>query len=392
MDRNKELTLLAVGDIHPDRPNNDECFDLVRGIFNDADVTFGQFEGVSTARGKLLPQFAKSLAIMDPEIGATLKKAGFDVMSTAGNHTMDYENYMDTVEMLNRYGIANMGTGYDIEQARKPAIVDIDGVRFGFLAANAIDNLPNFHAGVNKPGTVPLKIKTNFEWIDHQPGIPPISYTKANEEDLENILEDVRKLRPQVDVLVWSIHWGLHLMPIVLADYEPLVAHAVIDAGADLILGHHPHLCKGIEVYKGKAIFYSLGNFVFDQYSNVSRADLEKYGAHNVPPEKIKKKHAPQAIIRRSYDPECPRYQWPKVSRNTMIVKCTIEDKAIKQVSIIPAYVNGLGQPEPLSASSDKGKAVIDFLNVSSEELDFKFTVEGDEAVVCKAEVAQMVG
>jgi poly-gamma-glutamate capsule biosynthesis protein CapA/YwtB (metallophosphatase superfamily) len=383
MDSKKKLSLVAVGDIHPDRPNPDECFDLVRSILTEGDVTFGNFEGVATARGRLLPQLAKSLTIMDPEIGATMKRAGFDVMSCAGNHSMDYENFLDTTDMLNRYGVANMGLGEDIEEARKPAILEVDGVRFGFLAANAIDNLPNFHAAVNKPGTVPLKIRTKFEWIDHQPGIPPISYTTAHEEDLENILKDVKKLRPKVDVLVWSIHWGLHLMPVVLADYEPIVARAVIDAGADLILGHHPHLCKGIEVYKGKAIFYSLGNFVFDQYSNVARADLEKYGAHNVPPEKIKKKFAPQAVIRRAYDPDCPRFQWPKVSRITMIAKCAIEDKTIKKVTVVPAYVNGLGQPEPVVVTCEKGKRVIEFLDEASEMLDFKLTVEGDEVVVC---------
>jgi poly-gamma-glutamate capsule biosynthesis protein CapA/YwtB (metallophosphatase superfamily) len=381
---NQSVSLYAVGDIHPDRPNPDETFDLTRSILSEADITFGQFEGVSSDKATLAPHLGRSLAVMDPEIGATLKKAGITVMSCSGNHTMDYVDFLDTVDNLNKYGIVNMGLGKDIDEARKPAIVDIKGTRIGFLAVNAVDNLPNFHAGIGRPGTVPLKVSTTFEQIDKQPGIPPISYTKANEEDLNNLLADIKKLRSQVDVLVWSCHWGLHLMPVVLADYEQVVAHAVIDAGADLILGHHPHLMKGIEVYKGKAIFYSMGNFVFDQYSLVSRADIEKYGAHNVPAEKIKKKHAPQAILPRPWNPDCPRFQWPSVSRKSMVVKCAIEDKTIKKVTLLPVYVNDNGVPELVSPSNEKGKGVIEFLNESSEQFNIKLAIEGEEAVVVK--------
>ena len=380
----KKISLVAVGDVHPDRPNPEECFDLTRSILSAADITFGQFEGVCSEKATLVPHLGRSLAVMDPEIGATLKKAGFTVMSYSGNHTMDYVDFLDTGDNLNRYGIINMGVGKDIEEARKPAIIDIGGTRVGFLAVNAVDNLPHFHADIGRPGTVPLKVRTTFEQIDKQPGIPPISYTTANEEDLHNLLEDIKKLRPQVDVLVWSIHWGLHLMPVVLADYELVVGHAVIDAGADLILGHHPHLMKGIEIYKGKAIFYSMGNFVFDQYSLVARKDIEKYGAHHVPAEKIKKKFAPQAILPRPWNPDCPRFQWPPVSRKSMIIKCAIEDKTIKKVTLLPVYVNDNGVPEPVSPSSEKGKGVIEFLNESSLQFDLKLTVEGEEAVVVK--------
>jgi len=173
-------------------------------------------------------------------------------------------------------------------------------------------------------------------------------------------------------------------MPVVLADYEQVVAHAVIDAGADLILGHHPHLLKGFEVYKGKAIFYSMGNFVFDQYSLVSRKDIETYGSHNVPEEKIKKKFAPQAILPRPWNPDCPRFQWPPVSRKTMIVKCSIEDKTIKRVTLVPAYINDNGVPEPVPPNSEKGKGVIEFLDESSQQFSMKLVIEGDEGVVLK--------
>jgi poly-gamma-glutamate capsule biosynthesis protein CapA/YwtB (metallophosphatase superfamily) len=379
---NQSVSLYAVGDIHTDRPNPDEAFDLARPILNKADITFGQLEGVCTDRGVLMPQLAKSVSLMDPGSCASFKNAGFTIMSCAGNHSMDYTNFLDTIDHLKKNGITGIGLGKDIDEARKPVIVDVKGTRIGFLAINAIENLPNFHAGIGKPGTAPLKVHTTFEWIDHQPGIPPISYTKANEKDVNDIIEDIKKLRPQVDVLVWSCHWGLHMMPKVLADYETKLAHDVIDAGADLILGHHPHIMKGIEIYKDKAIFYSMGNFVFDIYSLVSRKTLEKYDPHNVPAEMIGKKRVPQALLGRSYDPDYPRYQWPVLSRKTMIVKCSIADKKIEKVTLVPAWINGKGQPEPVSAKTQKGKEIIEFLVDSSEQFRTKLPIEGDEAVV----------
>ena len=213
MDNKTLISLVAVGDIHPDRPNPDEAFDLARPVLTEADITFGQLEGVCTDRGTLQPHLSRSLSLMDPGGCSSFKKAGFTIMSCAGNHSMDYTNFLDTIDNLKKNGITGMGLGKDIDEARKPAIVDVKGTRIGFLAINAIDNLPNFHAGVGKPGTAPLKVRTTFEWIDHQPGIPPISYTKADEKDVNNIIEDIKKLRPQVDVLVWSCHWGLHMMP-----------------------------------------------------------------------------------------------------------------------------------------------------------------------------------
>ena len=85
-----------------------------------------------------------------------------------------------------------------------------------------------------------------------------------------------KNAKEQADVVVMSIHWGIHHIPKVIAMYQPKVAHAAIDAGADLILGHHPHVLKGIEVYKGKVCFYSLGNFVL---SSASSAEVERFGS-----------------------------------------------------------------------------------------------------------------
>src|SRR5262249_47679567 len=117
-------------------------------------------------------------------------------------------------------------------------------------------------AGKDKPGAAPMRAHTQFMPEDWQPGIPPRVITTPHEEDLRALEEDIRKAKRQADAVVMSIHWGLHHIPKTIADYQPIVAHAAIDAGADLILGHHAHCLKAIEVYKGKVCFYSIGNLL----------------------------------------------------------------------------------------------------------------------------------
>ena len=75
----------------------------------------------------------------------------------------------------------------------------------------------------------------------------------------------VRAARDSADLVVVSLHWGVHMVPVTLAAYQQQAAHALIDAGADAILGHHPHLLKGVEIYRGRPVFYSLGNFAIEQ-------------------------------------------------------------------------------------------------------------------------------
>ena len=154
-----------------------------------------------------------------------------------------------------------IGAGKDGEEARKPAIVECKGVKIAFLAYCTVLR-PGAQAGTGKPGCAPMRAHTHYAPIDWQAGAPPKVITVPHEEDLEALTEDIRKAKQQADVVVMSIHWGLHHMPKAICNYQPIVAHAAIDAGADLILGHHPHCLKAIEVYKGKVCFYSIGNFM----------------------------------------------------------------------------------------------------------------------------------
>jgi poly-gamma-glutamate synthesis protein (capsule biosynthesis protein) len=104
-------------------------------------------------------------------------------------------------------------------------------------------------------------VSTYYEAQEYQAGTPPKVITVPREEDVTAMEDDIRRAKATSDVVVMSIHWGIHHVPGMLADYQFTVGHRAIDAGADLILGTHAHLIKGIEIYKGKAIFFSMGNF-----------------------------------------------------------------------------------------------------------------------------------
>ncbi len=250
-DDSREVTLYAVGDVMLGRyiakvmavqgsnyPFKEICSTLQRG-----DVVFGNLEAIISSED-LLPLYPQKPYNFHASKNAVqaLKQAGFQVLSLANNHAMDYGTapLRQTKKLLSGADIATMGAGDDIHEARQPAIVTKKGLRFGFLGYG-IAHDRSVYAGRNRSGIAPVKI--------------------------EDILADVQNLRNRVDVLAVSIHWGI--------EYEntPTLeqrkdAHRIIDSGADIIIGHHPHVMQGVEVYKGKVIAYSLGNFVFDQKGN----------------------------------------------------------------------------------------------------------------------------
>jgi poly-gamma-glutamate capsule biosynthesis protein CapA/YwtB (metallophosphatase superfamily) len=171
------------------------------------------------------------------------------VLSLANNHTGDYgpAALVQTVQRVRAAGIIPVGAGATAADARAPAVVERNGVRFGFLAFNAIGETPAARAG--RPGAVTLRM---------QPRLGPL-----NGADLRAMIADIRKLRPRVDVLVVLPHWGQQYTAVPVPD-QRRVGRALVAAGADLVVGGHPHWVQGAEVYRGRLVAYSLGNFVFD--------------------------------------------------------------------------------------------------------------------------------
>ena len=184
-----------------------------------------------------------------------------------------------------------------------------------------------------------MRARTFYHQADYQPGTAPAIISIAYPEDVEAMKEDIAKAKALADVVVASFHWGVHYVRGTIATYQREVAHAAIDAGVDLIVGHHPHELKGVEVYKGKAIFYSMGNFAFDLPFSLRQA------RQALKPEKD--------LQTLTCDPEYAElYSWPAESRKSMIVKCIMANKRIERVSFHPVDINTKAQPVALSESS----------------------------------------
>lgn len=243
------LQLAAVGDIMlggsaaPElrREGYAYPFALVQSILRQADVVFGNLEGPLTDAGQAAPDKRYVFRSPPAKVAPALATAGFTVMSLANNHTMDYgvEGLKQTMAALDEVGIQHAGAGMNLQQARRPALVRSGDYILGFLAYS-LTFPESFWAQGQSPGTA-------FGHGDH-------------------IRADVAAAREQADVVVVSFHWGREATT-ELRDYQSELAHAAIDSGATVVLGHHPHILQGIEHYKHGIIFYSLGNFVFGSYS-----------------------------------------------------------------------------------------------------------------------------
>jgi poly-gamma-glutamate synthesis protein (capsule biosynthesis protein) len=246
------VTLAAVGDLmlanviarNMAAEGVDQPFAEVAPFLQQADITFGNLEGTFTERGVARP---KNYTFRTPQsLAGGLLNAGFDILSLGNNHTMDFgpEGLQDTMNTLNFLGIPHAGAGNNKAEAHAPAILEANGLRVGFLSyVNVGQEIGSGYvnetaaAGADSPGVA---------WS--RPG---------------DVAADVAALRPQVDVVVVSMHIGIE-GAFALREWQLETARAAIDAGAALVLGHHAHVLQRIEHYGEGVIIYGLGNFVFD--------------------------------------------------------------------------------------------------------------------------------
>jgi poly-gamma-glutamate capsule biosynthesis protein CapA/YwtB (metallophosphatase superfamily) len=212
-------------------------FSKIAPVLREADIAFANLENPLSERGRLTGAFRGS-----PALAGAMASAGIDVVSTANNHALDIDEagLVDTLESLAAAGIAAVGTGPDLERATAPVFLERNGIRFAFLAYSMLENSGEL----------------GFAWFDRS-GVAPL--------DPFLVEEDVQAVRDQADYVIVSFHWSWEEV----RDVHPearTIAHRIIEAGADVIIGHHPHVPQGVEVYDGGFVLYSLGNFIFGHY------------------------------------------------------------------------------------------------------------------------------
>jgi poly-gamma-glutamate synthesis protein (capsule biosynthesis protein) len=211
------------------------------------DITIANLES-PIARGGVEFTGKKFRFRAEPELAGALKESGINLVTLANNHTMDFggQALMETIKNLESAGVARIGAGETLAEARKMALYTIKGKKIAFLGYSLTQPV-EFFAVRNRPGTAP-----GFEKF---------------------FVEDIRRARQEADHVIVSFHWGTEgrsdIQP-----YQRTVAHKAIDAGADVIIGHHPHVLRGIERYKTGIVFYSLGNFAFASRGKSADAGL----------------------------------------------------------------------------------------------------------------------
>lgn len=242
-----EVSLIAVGDLMLSRVVADKIrqhgpeypFLQVKDWLKTGDVVFGNLESPLTPGRHIEPY--EMIFRADPSVAASVRAAGFSIVSLANNHTPNFGNQglLDTFANLAEQQIVYVGAGHNTAAANEPKYLTVRGLTFAWLAYNDRDVVPvAYEATSNTPGTAFMRPDT--------------------------MIAAVRAAKTKADFVVVSMHAGDEYAT-APNQSQITFAHAAIDAGAELVLGHHPHVIQPIEHYRGKYIFYSLGNFVFDQ-------------------------------------------------------------------------------------------------------------------------------
>ena len=263
-------TLILTGDVNLMNVQDAAVpFARVTDVLREADVLFGNLECCfyEPADGHSLENEGFYAPLASAQ---ALRIAGFSAIGNANNVNYGAEAIGSSMRRLAEVGIPCTGAGANRATARAPARITHDGLRFGFLQRTSV-YWPNGQEATDRsPGVAVIKGHTAYQPMLHKlrpdippanrPGVPPAILTWADAKSLAEFKDDVAALRPQVDFVVCSQHWGLFDE---VLDYQVEIAHAAIDTGADIVIGHGPHVTCGIEVYRGKPIFYGLGNFSF---------------------------------------------------------------------------------------------------------------------------------
>lgn len=245
------LQIMAVGDIMLDQLTRQRLrefdpaypFARVKEILQQGDVVFANLESPISGLGRPLPG-KKYTFCAAPFSAKSLVDGGINMVSLANNHIMDYgeEALAETLEILAEHNITFAGAGLNKDSAHAAAVLEVNGYRVALLAYT--DDF-----------AVPVQYRSFWQAAEYKPGAALL-------HDKSLIKDDIKRASAEADIVLVSFHWGNEYTYQVTAQQKDL-AHLAVDAGADLVLGHHPHVPQGVEVYNGTPIVYSLSNFVF---------------------------------------------------------------------------------------------------------------------------------
>lgn len=366
-----QLSLLIGGDCGPVHGKDDgypiEGYtELVRPLLDAVDVRFLNCMRTYSARGEqheLAPQVRQPVAMADIFFNARV-----DAVNMANNHTYDSgaDAMLDTRALFESRGVQVAGAGKNLDQARAPSLIERNGVRVGYLGYCSVGR-PESAAGRHKPGIATLRVNTSYE--TRGPHEPVRILTTPNENDLAMLVDDVKALRQRADVVILAFHSGVIRVPRVIPDYQVAVSHAAIDAGADLVVSHGPHIPKAIESYKGKTIFYSIGVFAMTKPFEAPswHEPAWQHGAI--------RNHA-------DLDPKYPLMPYGRDCTKALLVKVAASKKGVQRVSFVPLGFDARYRPQPLRQDDPRFADIVNYMEWASEDMPHQFSVQGDEILV----------
>lgn len=393
-----------------------EMIELIRSAdlaFTNLEVLFHNYED-----GYPATHSGGTWMTAEPYIAGELVWAGFDMVSRANNHTMDYGagGLRATTRALDDVGLVHAGAGENLAQARSPAYLETAGGRVALISVASTFSDED-RAGPQgddirgRPGLSPIRYNTTYvvssesiqklrevaEDLGLRPGDnterirfmretfvagdTPGRQTTPHEGDLEEVLAAVRDARRQADwvILTSHSHEGASSRE-VPADFLVTLARASIDAGADIFIGHGPHVLRGIEIYNGKPIFYSLSNFLF-QNETIRYLPGDFYVSHGLPATAT----TADAFDARNARSRTGGFPGQRMYWESIIAAPSFENGQLAEIRIYPIEL-GYGKPRPqrgrpLLADKEAGQRIIEKMQELSEPFGVEVRYDRSENI-----------
>jgi poly-gamma-glutamate capsule biosynthesis protein CapA/YwtB (metallophosphatase superfamily) len=347
------LDILFTGDLVLDVPDADHWLSGIAPATRAATLTIGHLEVPHTRAMSVLSSDVPAPGA-DPDNLDALQRAGFDAVTLAGNHIADcgLEGIEDTRERLDALGIQCCGAGANLSNARAPATLRAGNLRLALLSYNCVGPADAW-ATDEGAGCAYVRVNT----ADGSRIAPSAPLSTADAHSLEQMSQDIRRARERCDCVLVALHKGIVHTRAKLAPYERQVAQAAIDAGAAIVIGHHAHILRGIEFYRGRPIFHGLGNGCV-----VTRA----LGAGQSHPARAAWAKRRRELFGFEPDPAYFLAPFHPEAVHALLGRVLCHDDAQMEVGFIPLFVEPPGRP--VLAGDDFRQRVIDYLGQITRE------------------------
>jgi poly-gamma-glutamate capsule biosynthesis protein CapA/YwtB (metallophosphatase superfamily) len=346
------IEIVFLGDLILDVPEPDHWLGGIAPLTRAADLAIGHLEVPHTTRGQEMVGDVPAPGA-DPAHLAALTRAGIGMVSLAGNHIADCgrEGILDTIAELDWLGIAHAGAGADLMQAQRPAVLAPEGARVALLSYNCVG--PDISwATDTRAGSNPFVVHA----ADGGPTRPQADLIDADPASLKLMAHQIAEVRRRADVVVVALHKGITHRPAELAPYERPVSHAAIDAGADIVVGHHAHIVRGIEMYRGKPIFHGLGNGVVVTHALSPAQDH---------PARAEWAERRKRMFGFEPDPAYTLAPFHPEAVNGMIGRCRVDGGKVVETAFRPIWFAPPGRPEP--ATGEQAQRIADYIDVAGQ-------------------------